>query len=187
MASLGHSDGAFALRTATLRDAEGLHALIRAHRDELVPRAMGNIVENIDRFLVVERAGELAGCIAYQIWPEIGAPLRATVELQSVVVRASCRRRGLGGLLVRGALDRVRAFDPLEVLVLTLTPAFFASLGFVEIPKTHIMHKLYSGCINCTKHADPFTCPERAMVLEMRGADGKSQRAGGACREDGRC
>ena len=26
--------------------------------------------------------------------------------------------------------------------------------------------KLYTGCINCTKHADPFTCPEIAMVRE---------------------
>jgi hypothetical protein len=25
------------------------------------------------------------------------------------------------------------------------------------------MHKLYTGCINCTKHTDPFTCPEIAM------------------------
>jgi len=26
------------------------------------------------------------------------------------------------------------------------------------------MHKLYTGCINCTKHTDPFTCPEIAMM-----------------------
>ena len=25
------------------------------------------------------------------------------------------------------------------------------------------MHKLYTGCINCTKHANPYTCPEIAM------------------------
>ena len=36
-------------------------------------------------------------------------------------------------------------------------------LGFSETPKTEVMHKLYTGCINCTKHADPFTCPEIAM------------------------
>ena len=23
--------------------------------------------------------------------------------------------------------------------------------------------KLYTGCINCTKHANPYTCPEVAM------------------------
>ena len=155
------------LRSARLVDAERIHALIHLHKDELVPRPMGNIVENIDRFLIAELDGEMVGCTAYQIWPEIGAPLKATVEIQSVAVRAPYRRRGIGRLLVQGVIDRVRAFNPAEVMVLTLTPAFFESMEFHEIPKTHIMHKLYAGCINCTKHADPFTCPEKAMVLPL--------------------
>ena len=160
-------DCSAALRGATLRDAERIHALIRLHPDELVPRPMGNIVENIDRFIVAECGGELAGCAAYQIWPEIGDPLKATVELQSVAVAERFRRRGIGSRLVRGVIERVDSFRPKEFLVLTLTPAFFVSLGFQEIPKTHVMHKLYAGCINCTKHANPFTCPEKAMTLEM--------------------
>ena len=155
------------LRSATLHDAEKIHAMIHLHRDELVPRPMGNIVEHIDRFLVAQCDGELVGCAAYQIWPEIGDPLKATVEVQSVAVRLPYRRRGIGRLLVNGVIEKVRAFNPREILVLTLTPAFFESLGFHETPKTHIMHKLYSGCINCTKHANPFTCPERAMLLEL--------------------
>ena len=161
-------DGDFQVRTARLADAESIYALIREHTAELVPRSLGNVVENIDRFLVAEGPdGALAGCVAYQVWPEIGDPLKATVELQSVAVRETCRRKGIGSLLVKGALARVRALAPADVTVLTLTPEFFATLGFREIPKTRIMHKLYTGCINCTKHTDPFTCPERAMALEM--------------------
>ncbi len=160
--------GEFQVRTARLADAEGIYALIREHAVELVPRSLGNVVENIDRFLVAEgQGGELAGCIAYQVWPEIGDPLKATVELQSVAVRESCRRKGIGSLLVNGALARIRKLEPADVTVLTLTPEFFATLGFREIPKTRIMHKLYTGCINCTKHTDPFTCPEKAMALEL--------------------
>ena len=156
------------IRPARLADAEPIAALIREHTEQLVPRSLGNVVENFDRFLVAERpSGELAGCLAYQIWPAIADPLKATVELQSVAVRACCRRQGVGRQLVEGALTRVRALAPAEVIVLTLTPPFFESLGFKEIPKTRIMHKLYAGCINCTKHTDPFTCPERAMALEM--------------------
>lgn len=161
-------NGCFRLRQATLADVEDIFSMIGEYRDELVPRSRGNIVENIDRFLVVEAENaELAGCTAYQIWPEVGAPQKATVEIQSVAVREKFRRRGVGHMLVKGALERVRAFSPAEVMVLTLTPPFFAALGFHEIPKTRIMHKLYSGCINCTKHADPFTCPEKAMMLEL--------------------
>ncbi len=156
------------LRPATLHDAERIHALVQQHPDELVPRPMGNIVENIDRFLIAICEGEAVGCATYQVWPEIGAPLKATVEVQSVAVLASHRRRGIGRKLVEGIIEKVRPFGPRELLVLTLTPAFFESLGFHETPKTHIMHKLYAGCINCTKHANPFTCPEKAMSLELR-------------------
>lgn len=158
---------AYTLRAATLVDAEKIFSLVHLHKDDLVPRPMGNIVENIDRFLIADCDGEIAGCACFQVWPEIGDPLKATVEIQSVSVRAPYRRRGIGAMLVKGVIDRVRPFCPAEVIVLTLTPEFFATLGFTEIPKTHIMHKLYSGCINCTRHADPYTCPEKAMALKI--------------------
>ena len=162
-----NASSAVVLRSATLHDAAKIHALIHLHTNELVPRPMGNIVENIDRFLIADCGGEIAGCACFQVWPEIGDPLKATVEIQSVSVRAPFRRRGIGAMLVKGVIARVRPFCPAEVMVLTLTPEFFSTLGFAEIPKSHIMHKLYSGCINCTRHADPFTCPEKAMALPL--------------------
>ena len=30
------------------------------------------------------------------------------------------------------------------------------------------MHKLYMGCLNCSKYDSPFTCPEVAMALNIR-------------------
>ena len=71
---------------------------------------------------------------------------------------------GIGRAVVEAIAAKVAPFRPREVLVLTFAPEFFTALGFHEIPKTKVMHKLYTGCINCTKHADPFTCPEIAMV-----------------------
>ncbi|MCQ2391717.1 MAG: GNAT family N-acetyltransferase [Kiritimatiellae bacterium] len=158
---------AYTLRAATLVDAEKIFALVHLHKDDLVPRPMGNIVENIDRFIVAEVDGEMVGCAAYQVLAEIGSPLHATVEVQSVAVCAAYRRLGIGRAIVKAILERVAPFRPAEVLVLTFAPEFFASLGFHEIPKTQVMHKLYSGCINCTKHANPFTCPEKAMVCRL--------------------
>ena len=157
----------YSLRDATLADAEKIFALIHLHRDDLVPRPMGDIVAHIDRFSVAEVDGEMVGCAAYMVLPEIGSPLHATVEVQSVAVRAPYRRLGIGRALVKRIMARVATFRPAEVLVLTFAPAFFAALGFHEIPKTQVMHKLYSGCINCTKHANPFTCPEKAMVCRL--------------------
>lgn len=158
---------AFRIRPATLRDAERIFALIHLNRDLLVPRSMGNIVENIDRFFIAEADGGMVGCAAFQIHPEIGDPSAATVEIQSVAVKKAFRRLGVGRALVEAVASRAAAFAPREVLVLTFAPEFFRSLGFVEIPKTQVMHKLYTGCINCTKHTNPFTCPEIAMKRDI--------------------
>ena len=56
--------------------------------------------------------------------------------------------------------------SPAQCVVLTFSPEFFRKLGFIEVPKESLMHKLYAGCINCTKYDNPFTCPEVAMALE---------------------
>ena len=156
------------IRAATLKDAEKVFALVSLNSDMLVPRSLGNIVESIDRFVLAEAEGEMVGCAAYQIHPEIGNAEAATVEIVSVAVKSMFRRRGIGRLLVEAVVANVKRFNPREVLVLTFAPKFFASLGFAETPKTEVMHKLYTGCINCTKHADPFTCPEIAMKRDVR-------------------
>jgi len=157
------------VRQATLADAEKIYALVNLNRDQLVPRSLGNLVETIDRFLIAECAGEMAGCAAYQIHPEIGNPEAATVEIASVAVKKAFRRRGIGRQLVEAVVRRIASFGPKEIMVLTFAPEFFRTLGFREFPKTQVLHKLYTGCINCTKHADPYTCPEVAMRLEREG------------------
>lgn len=155
------------VRAATLKDAERIFALIGRNTDMLVPRSLGSVVENIDRFVVAECEGTMAGCAAYQIHPEIGNAEAATVEIVSLAVKSILRRRGIGRLLVEAVIGNARKFCPREVIALTFAPGFFAALGFAETPKSQVMHKLYTGCINCTKHADPFTCPEIAMKRSL--------------------
>ena len=156
--------GQYQIRGAKLADAEKIFALIHLNRDQLVPRSVGNIVENIDRFLVAVTGSDIVACACYQVHPEIGQPEAATVEIQSVAVRAPYRRKGIGRMLIEAMIEKVYVFNPKEVVVPTFAPEFFGAMGFHEIPKTQIMHKLYTGCVNCTKHTDPFTCPEIAMV-----------------------
>ena len=155
------------IRQARLDDAEAIFELIAANGDQLVPRSLGNIVESIDRFFIAEAGAALVGVAAYQIHPEIGKPEAAAVEIVSVAVAAEHRRGGVGRRLVESVIRRVTSFSPREVVVLTFAPEFFSALGFVRIEKTEIMHKLYTGCMNCAKHADPYTCPEIAMKREL--------------------
>jgi N-acetylglutamate synthase-like GNAT family acetyltransferase len=158
----------YAIRPAVLKEAEQIFNLIRQHKDDLISRPIGDIIQNIDRFVVCEAEGQIVGCATWQILPEIGAPERASVEIQSVAVHADYRRHHIGSQIVQDILKRIRRFDPMQAIVLTFAPDFFATLGFRPIAKTQVMHKLYMGCINCTKHANPFTCPEIAMALDLR-------------------
>lgn len=157
----------FLIRPALLADTEAIYNLIQAHRDLLVPRSVANVVENIDRFVVALVEGKIVGCAAYQVHPEIGDVTAATVEIQSVAVEAAHRKAGIGRAIVEEIMHRAATFGASEVLVLTFAPEFFTKLGFYEIPKTRVMHKLYTGCINCTKHTNPFTCPEIAMKRDL--------------------
>ena len=159
----------FSIRPAKLRDAEQIFALIHRNTDLLVPRSIGNIVENIDRFVVAVKGADVIGSATFQIHPEIGQIEKAMAEIQSVAVRVPYRGIGVGKALVTAVLGRVAQFGPREAVVLTFAPEFFSKLGFSEIPKTKVMHKLYTGCMNCTKHTDPFTCPEIAMVKPLEG------------------
>ena len=158
----------YIIRPAHLNDAEQIFNLIHRHSDELILKPIGKIVSNIDRFMVCETDGHIAGCAAWSILPEIGEPEKASVEIQSVAVDEELRGNDAGSKLVKTILKRVMIFNPIQAIVLTFTPDFFRKLGFKEIPKTSIMHKLYMGCINCTKHANPFTCPEIAMAYDLR-------------------
>lgn len=155
------------IRPAEFRDAQAIFELIKSFPNELLPRAQSDIVENIDRFLVCELAGSIIGTVSWQIMPEIGAPRRASVEIKSLAVDSKHARTGIGRKLVRRAIDRIRPLDPAQIIALTFTPAFFGKLGFAVVPKETLMHKIYAGCINCTKYDSPFTCPEVAMALSL--------------------
>ena len=155
------------IRPAEFKDAEAIFALIKSYPEELLPRPVSDIVQNIDRFLVYELDGRIVGTVSWQILPEMSAPRQPSVEIQSLAVRKHVHKTGVGRSLVEGAIERIKHLHPVQIVALTFAPGVFKRLGFKEIPKKKLMHKIYMGCTNCTKHANPFTCPEVAMVLEL--------------------
>jgi amino-acid N-acetyltransferase len=131
-----------AVRPAGFEDAQAIFDLIKAHPRELLPRPIGDIVQNIDRFLVCERDGKVVGVVSWQILPEIGAPRNPSVEIKSLTVAKEHQRAGIGRALVQAAITRVRPLHPVQILALTFQPEFFARLGFEEVPKESLMHKI---------------------------------------------
>lgn len=158
---------AYAIRNAGFEDAGAIYALIKEHPREVVPRAMSDILQNVDRFLVCAVKSRIIGTAAWQILPEIGKATNPSIEIKSVTVSRDYQHRGIGSALVKTTIQRIKRFHPAQIVVLTFTPEFFSRFGFREVPKETLMHKLYMGCINCTKYDSPFTCPEIAMTLAV--------------------
>jgi len=153
------------IRQAGFKDVAAIYALIKEHPREVVPRATSDIVQNIDRFLVAEIKGRIAGTASWAILPEIGRASNHSVEIKSVTVSKDFQRHGIGTALVKAMIKHVKKYRPAQIVVLTFSPPYFRKFGFREVPKETLMHKLYMGCINCTKYDSPFTCPEVAMTL----------------------
>lgn len=61
--------------------------------------------EAVHRF-VLERDGEPVGLLAYR---PVGRPSEPLVDVYTTQIDPSCRGQGLGDVLVRGALDDLRA------------------------------------------------------------------------------
>ena len=155
----------FAVRPAGFADVETIFGLIKEHPQELLARPVYDIVQNVDRFLICEGEGQILGTVSWGILPEIGTARQPTVEIKSLAVRPGYLRCGIGRRMVGAAIEHVQRLAPSQIIVLTFTPEFFRKLGFREVPKASLMHKLYMGCINCAKYDSPFTCPEVAMAL----------------------
>ncbi len=170
----------YTVRNAGFEDAETIFGLVKSYPEEVLARPISDIVENIDRFLVCEVDGKVVGTVSWQILPEIGLAKPPSVEIKSLAIRRTCRKMGLGSALVQAAIRRIRKSHPAQIIVLTFAPEFFRKMGFREVPKETLMHKLYMGCMNCTKYDSPFTCPEVAMCLPVHVPTGKkAPRSGG--------
>ena len=157
------------IRNAAFRDAPAIYRLIKQHPREVLPRSISDIVQNTDRFVVAETDnGDLVGTASWQILPELGRVQDPAVEIKSVSVAPDFQGKGVGAALIRAVIRKIKVHRPHQLVVLTFSPDYFRKFGFQEVPKEQLMHKLYAGCVNCTKYDSPFTCPERAMVLPLR-------------------
>lgn len=168
----GMAKSSYKVRSAGFADALAIFAMVKDNPDELLPRPISDIRQNIDRFIVAEDDGRIIGTVAWQILPEIGVARTPSVEIKSLAVAEDSRKLGIGRALVLAAIERIKPLCPSEIIVLTFHSGFFRKMGFGRVRKESLMHKLYAGCVNCAKYDSPFTCPEVAMRLRLQTPDG---------------
>ena len=148
------------IRKAKTGDVPDMQKLINffADRGELLPRSLNQLYEDIRDFFVAEEEGRLIGTCALHVnWDDLA-------EVKALVVDKEFQGKGLGKQLVQTCLDEAQALGISRVFALTYKPDFFHKLGFRNIDKSELPHKVWSECIHCVKFPD---CGEIAVIREL--------------------
>ena len=61
-------------------------------------------------------------------------------------------------------MEEARELGIKRVFALTMVPGFFAKMGFSEISKNDLPHKVWSECVKCPYFPD---CPEEAFLINL--------------------
>ncbi len=148
------------IRRARIPDARAIHQLLLgyAQQGQLLGRSLADIYDALRDFHVCEEGGEILGVGALQVcWEDLA-------EIRSLAVKPGLSGQGIGRQLVDACLEEAREFGLPRVFALTYQPQFFERLGFVEIEKSALPHKIWTDCIHCVKFPD---CDETALAIDL--------------------
>ncbi|WP_020675593.1 N-acetyltransferase [Geopsychrobacter electrodiphilus] len=148
------------IRRALITDARAIHQLLLgyAQQGQLLGRSLVDIYDALRDFHVFEEEGQIIGVGALQIcWENLA-------EIRSLAVKDGLIGRGIGRLLVEACLEEARLLGLKRVFALTYQPRFFEKLGFTEIEKSDLPHKIWTDCIHCIKFPD---CDEIALAIDL--------------------
>jgi amino-acid N-acetyltransferase len=162
----------FNFRRAKPSDAVIVHELINLYAKEglLLPVSLNKLYDNIRDFHICEdERGKIVGCAALHItWEDLA-------EIRSLAVAPEMRGKGIGRKLVELCLNEAKELGIKRVFVLTYQIDFFKKLGFSEINKGLLPHKVWTDCLNCPKFPK---CDETAMIKNLESADGVGPQSG---------
>lgn len=153
---------------ALSRDAPVLAALVNyyAALNVMLFRDEQSIRDSIDRWVVAAKyadSGEQSGRRVIG-----GASLmhltKELAEVRSLVIAQESQQQGLGQALVKEIARQGRQLGYQQLCALTLSPGFFARLGFRQVDMATISPKVWVDCVNCPKNE---CCDEFAMILDL--------------------
>lgn len=148
------------LRKARVRDVAQIRQLINvyAQQELMLPRAIGELYENIRDFFVIEKEDRIIACGALHVtWEEYG-------EILSLAVHTAETRKGHGSRIIDACLKEAPELGIKHLVTLTYAQEFFENHGFNVVDKSTLPHKLWSMCVNCPRFPD---CDEIAMIKEL--------------------
>ena len=147
-------------KKALIKDAKAIHSLVNkfARKEDMLPRSLNEIYENIRDFYVCFNNGSMVATAALHIlWDNLA-------EIRSVSVSNKFQQQGIGRKLIKRCLHEAKKLGVNKVFALTYRPGYFKELGFKEIDKNSLPHKIWRECLNCHKFPD---CDESAVLIKL--------------------
>ena len=148
------------IRKATFMDVKAIQSLVNTYADsgQMLPRTLNELYEHLRDFHVYEENGSLVGvCALHVSWDGLA-------EVRSLAVRQDRIKRGIGAQLVQQCLSEAAELRVERVFVLTYQSGFFRKLGFTDVDKKELPHKIWTDCLNCVKFPD---CDESALIFTV--------------------
>ncbi len=149
------------IRKATIKDVHRIHKLINSHakRDLMLPRSLNEIYESLRDHFICETDGKIVGvCALHILWEDLA-------EIRSLAVNSSYQHMGIGSKLVKKCIVDARRLGVKRVFVLTYTPEFFRKMGFKDVDKSTLPHKIWGDCLKCPKFPE---CDEYALIKDLK-------------------
>jgi amino-acid N-acetyltransferase len=150
---------------AKISDVPQIHQLINyfAERDEMLPRPLSELYENIRDCFVIRQGEQVIGCISLHVfWFDL-------VEMRSLAVAKDSQEQGIGAELVKACLREAEELGIATIFCLTYKPAFFEQFGFSQVDKMELPRKVWTECYRCPKFPN---CDEVALVRHLEPASG---------------
>nr|WP_092071344.1 N-acetyltransferase [Dendrosporobacter quercicolus]NSL49387.1 N-acetyltransferase [Dendrosporobacter quercicolus DSM 1736]SDM25064.1 amino-acid N-acetyltransferase [Dendrosporobacter quercicolus] len=144
-------------RKPKFKDVETIHKLINHYADQglMLPRSRNILYETLRDMIVAEQHGAVVGVGAlHLVWDELA-------EIRAMAIAPEAAKQGVGRSIVEALVLEARELGVKTLFTLTYQPGFFAKLGFAEVGKEALPHKVWKECINCPKFPN---CDETAMI-----------------------
>jgi len=148
------------IEKAKASDATSIQQLINhfVNQDDILPRALSEIYENIRDFFVVREGNQVIACAGLHIdWIDLA-------EIKSLAAIEEDQHQGIGSSLVQACLNEAKELGITTVYCLTRRPSFFEEQGFHLVDKMELPRKVWGDCYRCSKFPD---CDASALIYHI--------------------
>ncbi len=147
------------IRNARMDDVKNIHSFLNQFADKglLLARSISSLYDQLRDFIVyVDDNNSVVGVCALHIcWENLA-------EIRSLAVAEEVQGKGIGQQLVQHCLMIAEELGIEQIFTLTYQRSFFLKLGFEDIDKKELPHKIWSDCLKCSKFPD---CDEEALII----------------------